>query len=106
MTEFTLESVVVASPDQVSADLGGDAAILHLKDGVYYSLDPVGARVWALLKEPRRVRDVEAALLSEYDVEPSECHRDLLELLEKLLSTGLIQVQTDAVQEQEAASQH
>jgi hypothetical protein len=45
MPEVTLDSIVVASPDQVSADLGGDAAILQLKDGVYYSLDPVGARM-------------------------------------------------------------
>jgi hypothetical protein len=96
MPEVTLESIVVASPDQISADLGGDAAILQLKDGVYYSLDPVGARVWALLKEPRCVRDLETILLDEYDVGADQCRRDLFELLEKLLGAGLIQVSSPA----------
>jgi hypothetical protein len=103
MPLITLESIVVASPDQVSADLGGDAAILHLKNGVYYSLDPVGARVWALLKEPQCVRDLEAILLNEYDVEATECRHDLLDLLEKLLGAGLIQVCSTATPVRESA---
>jgi hypothetical protein len=103
MSEITLASIVVASPDQVSADLGGDAAILQLKNGVYYSLDPVGARVWALLAEPRCICDVEAILLDEYDVEAAECRRDLFDLLEKLLDAGLIQVRSAAIPARESA---
>ena len=29
--------------DQVSCDLGGEAALLHMNKGIYYGLDPVGA---------------------------------------------------------------
>ena len=47
-------SVVVATKDQVSCDLAGEAAILNIKSGVYYGLDPVGARIWTLMQEPRR----------------------------------------------------
>jgi len=96
MPEITLESVLVASPDQVSADLGGDAAILQLKNGVYYSLDPVGARVWALLKKPQRVGDIESILLTDYDVDAAQCQRDLFELLEKLVNAELVQVSPGA----------
>lgn len=90
MAGITPYSVVVASPDQVSADLAGDAAILQLRNGVYYTLDPVGARVWSLLRNPHSVADLEDILLKEYEVEPEECRRDLLELLEELLAAGLI----------------
>ena len=48
-------SVVVAAKDQVSCDLAGEAAILNIKSGVYYGLDPVGARIWSLVQEPRKV---------------------------------------------------
>lgn len=85
-------SVVIVAKDQVSCDLGGESAILNLKNGVYYSLDPVGARVWNLLQQPRRVQEVCEALLGEYDVEPQRCESDLLALLEKLLGEGLIEV--------------
>jgi len=50
------ESRLVVSKDQVSCDLAGEAAILNLKNGVYYGLDPVGARIWNLIQEPRKLR--------------------------------------------------
>jgi hypothetical protein len=85
-------SVVVAAKDQVSCDLAGEAAILNIKNGVYYGLDPVGARIWNLVQEPRAVAEIQNAITSEYDVEPERCARDLASLLEKLLAEGLIEV--------------
>jgi len=85
-------SVVVAAKDQVSCDLAGEAAILNIKSGVYYGLDPVGARIWTLVQEPRKVAEIQTAITEEYDVEPERCARDLTGLLEKLLEEGLIEV--------------
>jgi Coenzyme PQQ synthesis protein D (PqqD) len=85
-------SVVVAAKDQVSCDLSGEAAILNVKSGVYYGLDPVGARIWNLMQEPRAVVDIQNTITGEYDVEPDRCARDLMGLLEKLLAEGLIEV--------------
>ena len=85
-------SVVVAARDQVSCDLAGEAAILNIKNGVYYGLDPVGARIWKLMQEPCAVAEIQNTITREYDVEPERCGRDLLGLLEKLLAEGLIEV--------------
>ena len=85
-------SVVVATKDQVSCDLAGEAAILNIKNGIYYGLDPVGARIWNLMQEPRAVAEIQNAITDEYDVEPERCARDLFGLLEKLLAEGLIEV--------------
>ncbi len=85
-------SVVVAIKDQVSSDLGGELAILDLKVGKYYGLDPVGARIWELIQEPRVVETVRDTLLEEYDVEPERCERDLLALLRDLAAAELIEV--------------
>jgi Coenzyme PQQ synthesis protein D (PqqD) len=89
---LSVESVVVASRDQVSCPLGEESAILNLKNSVYYGLDSVGARVWNLLREPKRVAAVRDTLLDEYDVEEKRCEQDLLELLEKMRGEGLIEV--------------
>ena len=93
---ITDRSVVVAAKDQVSCDLAGEAAILNVKSGVYYGLDPVGARIWSLMQEPREVADIQNAITSEYDVEPQRCAQDLMTLLEKLLAEGLIEVKNDS----------
>jgi hypothetical protein len=85
-------SVVVAAKDQVSCDLAGEAAILNIKNGVYYGLDTVGARIWNLVQEPRAVAEIQNAITNEYDVEPELCAHDLVDLLEKLLTEGLIEV--------------
>jgi hypothetical protein len=89
---ISLKTVVVASKDNVSCSLGEEAAILHMRSGVYYGLDPVGARIWKLLDQPRSVEDLRSVILDEYDVEPAKCERDLLGLLEKLREEGLIEV--------------
>jgi len=85
-------SIVVAVRDQVSCDLAGEAVILHLKSGVYYGLDAVAARVWRLIQTPITVSDICDRLLHEYDVDPGQCRRDLLILLEALAAHQLIEV--------------
>jgi coenzyme PQQ synthesis protein D (PqqD) len=89
---ITTATTVMASKDQVFCDLAGEAAILNLKNSVYYGLDTVGARIWTLVQEPITIGAVRDAILREYDVEPEQCERDLLDLLRKLAAEGLIAI--------------
>jgi hypothetical protein len=93
---ITSAATVVVSKDQVSCDLAGEAAILGLKNGVYYGLDPVGARIWNLIQTPVLVSAVRDAIVQEYDVEAERCERDLVELLHKLTAEGLIEARSEA----------
>lgn len=93
MSTLSFSSILSITPDQVSCDLAGEAVILELRSGKYFGLNEVGARVWELLKEkqsPGHIRDV---LLEEYDVEPDQCERDLLDLLQQLIDRGLVHVE-------------
>ncbi|HMH50414.1 MAG TPA: PqqD family protein [Candidatus Acidoferrum sp.] len=80
------------SKDQVSCDLQGEAAILHLKSGVYYGLDPVGARIWTLVQQPKTFSELRSTLLGEYDVEAARLEADLRDLLNKLAEQGLVEI--------------
>jgi len=91
-----MSSVVVASSDQVGANLDGETVLLGLKDGVYYGLNPVGARIWSLLEQPSTVAEIRDRILAEYDVAPERCERDLLALLERLAEHGLVVARNDA----------
>lgn len=97
-TNLNKNSVLVASQDQVSADLSSDVAesvvILNLKDGVYYELKDVGTRVWNLIQQPRSLQFVIDAILEEYDVPAQECAADVLALAENLAKFGLIEIQS------------
>jgi len=86
-------SIVVASREQVSSDLGGEAVILDLKGGMYYGLNAIGAQIWKLIQEPRSVGEIRDAVMDEYAVESDQCEHDLTALLQDMVSVGLVEVQ-------------
>lgn len=93
---MTRSSVVVASRDQVSADLGGEAVILGLDKGVYYGLANVALRAWALIQTPRTVDEVCDALVAEYDVDRATCLQDLETLFGRMAREGLVEISDEA----------
>src|SRR5262245_52253321 len=92
MVILSEKAKVVVAKEQVSSNLGGEAAILNLKNGVYYGLDSVGARVWALIQQPRTIAELRDILAAEYDVATPRLEADLFELLSNLASKELVEV--------------
>ena len=77
---------------QIYSDLAGELAILDSRSGIYYGLDPVGARIWNLLLDWKSLSDIRSILLDEYDVEPWQLETDIAHLFDDLFSKGLIEV--------------
>ena len=91
--EILLNSTLAVSKDVVSCDLEEEVAMLNLKDGVYYGLDPVGARIWNLIQKPTKISAILETLIKEYDVEEERCKNDLIELLEELQEKELVKIE-------------
>jgi hypothetical protein len=90
---ITLESVVSVVPEQVACEVAGDLVILNMRNGQYFGLNSVGAKIWEMLDDPRDVRAIRDRLLQEYpDVEPEVCTNDLFELLSDLWEAELVDV--------------
>ena len=89
---ISVHSVVVVTKDGISRSIDKELAILNLKNGTYYGLDPVGAYVWNLMKQPTRVAEIRKALLEKYEIDEVRCERELLDLLDRMRSEGLIEV--------------
>jgi hypothetical protein len=98
MLTISDRSTIVVTKEQVSCDLSGEAAILNLKSSVYFGLNTVGASIWKLIQEPKKVSEIRDAILKEYDVEPDRCEVDLLALLQELLEKKLIEVKNETGQ--------
>lgn len=90
---LTRDSCVVVSDEQVSTTIGDETVILGMRDGVYYGLDAVGARIWALLAAPRRVSEIVRTLADEFEATPEQLEHDTLALLDALSSRQLIREQ-------------
>lgn len=86
------QSIIKASSSQVSCRLGEETVVLQVDSGRYMGMDPVSTTIWEFIQQPRSFHELEAYLLEEYEVTPERCEADLLEVLEELLESGLIEV--------------
>jgi hypothetical protein len=88
--DLTDDTILVASGDQVSSDLGNETVLLQLRTKTYYGLPGVAGQVWEQLQEPVSVADLRQGLLDRYDVEPERCEKELADLLHQMLDAKLI----------------
>ena len=74
----------------VYRELDGEMVLLNLDTGNYYGLDPVGTRMWNLLKERGTTEKVVETMKEEYEVKEENLRGDLEELVKKLAEKGLV----------------
>lgn len=91
-SELNLESSVKRSSEPLQAGLDGEVVMMSVEKGSYYSLDPVGARIWEFLETPKMVSEVVDELLKVYEVERDVCERETIDFLQSLISEDLAEV--------------
>ena len=90
MNAISLDHTVRIGEDTVFRELAGEAVLLQLEAGMYFGLDAVGTRLWHLIAERGKLRDVWYAAQQEFDVDPSTLERDLLGLVAQLAEKKLV----------------
>lgn len=88
-----MQSVVKVAKEGFSCSIDREVAILNGTNSTYYGLDPVGAYVWSLMRQPTSVIELRNAMLKKYEVDEQRCERELLDLLQALHGEGLVEVQ-------------
>ena len=88
---FAPSTVFRRSSRQVSCDLNGEAAILHLDQSVYFGLQGVGAQVWLALEKPQSLAELNRLVCKEFDVDAARAEADLMKFLSELQAAGLVE---------------
>ena len=78
------------SPDAVESRVGDETVLLHLKSGTYFGLDPMGTRIWTLLREGVAPAEICARIAREFDVEPARVEADARQFLSALKSHDIL----------------
>jgi hypothetical protein len=89
---LTLDSKLLIPSYVAFTIVGEDAFLLNTRTNKYFGLQDVGMRLWELLKEGNGLRQACQSLLKEYEVEPVQLERDILELVERLLENKLVEI--------------
>jgi hypothetical protein len=87
--DLSPETRIVRRAEVVWRELDGEAVLLDLSSELYFGLDEVGTRMWALLEADRPLGEVHRLLLAEFEVGAEELWRDLAELVGRLVAAGL-----------------
>jgi coenzyme PQQ synthesis protein D (PqqD) len=98
MPEPTVEKRIRRGAGVTSAEVHGEAVLLDLRRGKYYSMNRTGAAVWELLSEPRTPSELHDALLERFDVEADALSGDLRDLLDDLRQHALIEESPSATE--------
>jgi len=78
------------SSDQISANIDDDEVVLHMVDGVYYSLNRTGREVWHLLDEPKSLETIVDQLMETFEVEREFCQESVRALLDEMEAASLV----------------
>ena len=70
--------------------IDGEAIIINLANGVYYSMDKVGAHVWDLLQAGHNLEEVIKAITARYDVSREQAESNVRELVQELVQESLV----------------
>jgi len=70
--------------------IDGEAIIINLANGIYYSMDRVGGLVWETVQAGHTFDDITKAVRAYYAVSTEQAQRDVEQLVQELLQENLI----------------
>lgn len=83
-------SIYARSVQLMEAEIADELVALDADAGSCFGFNSVAASVWRKLEEPSSFEQIRAKLLEEYDVDGSQCDKELAELLRDLVAKGLV----------------
>jgi hypothetical protein len=82
--------------------IDGEAVIINLSNGTYYSLENVGAHVWELLGNGLPIARIVESVTAHYDVTREQAVADVQQLIDELIAEKLLLPANDSTVATEA----
>ena len=93
--DISLDTKISVKQDVLIRQVGEESVLLDLTRGHYFGLDDVGTRFWEVLAEFQSLRSAFETLQSEFEVEDTILRQDLIELVERLVEHGMLEVSSE-----------
>ena len=72
--------------------MDGEAIIINLANGIYYSMDKVGGLIWEMIEVKHSLEEMITTTVARYDVSPEQAQADIERLADELLHENLVTV--------------
>jgi hypothetical protein len=97
-----VQRAVINAPQVIGEVIDGEAIIVNLENGYYYSLDKVGGDIWLCIERKAALPAIVEAVAGRYRADPSTVEADVGRLVDELIKEGLVTL--DTVNHDEAVS--
>ena len=94
---ITFDTSVVQNKGNIASDMDGEKVLMSIANSKYYNLGQVGGVIWDLIKMPMNVSSLVDTLMSQYEVEKSECEEQVISFLNILCKEGLVVIGDEEV---------
>src|SRR5712671_4152802 len=84
--------LTLAGAEVAAKVIDGEAIIMNLANGTYYSMDGAGAVLWEWIVGGHTIQELVDGLTAGYTVSPSDALADVHRLADKLVQDGLLRV--------------
>jgi hypothetical protein len=93
---LTLQTRLRPNSDDVAAKVvEGEAIIINLSNGIYYSMENVGAFIWEQIDAGLSLGEIVETLTTRYEVSPEQAQADLEVLAGELVEEGIVRPADD-----------
>ena len=89
--EFQGVSRFSVSPDIKISVIDGEAALLNVRTGAYFGLNPVGTLIWQSLADGKTFDEAVQVVCKEFAVDAAVAAADARTFARKMLDRGLLQ---------------
>ena len=84
-------TILTVNTDLVAGEVvDGEAVIINLSNGMYYTMDGVGAEVWQLIERRRSMQQMSGEIGARYGVDRETVLGDLGVVVAELVAEGLV----------------
>ena len=85
------KTILKRKSEILSSDMDGETVMMSVENSEYYSLSPIGTKIWELVENEISFEDLVSKLMKEYSVDIDTCKNDTTEFLKELINKGLVE---------------
>lgn len=85
-----MERIPKKNPDIIWKNVKGEIVLLNSVSGRYYGLNKVGCAFWEKIDGKKRLSEITALLLEEFNVEKEILSKDIEDLMKSLTENKLL----------------
>ena len=91
--KMNLNKKIIFADTVFAQEVDEEMVLLDMNSENYFGLDEVGTAIWQAMQEKEVLQEVYNTLLEQYDVEAEVLEKDILDFVEKLVESGLVEVE-------------